>query len=591
MNNRKAVEAHNETVTKNIRYLNIVINVIRFCTKFELAAKTKDESSSFHRLIDFRAELDEATKDLHKVAGFRCWGSSVQLSDVLQCILQVYLDEISSEIKNSTFVSVMMDETANDVSTTNELILVYRYLVRDKLVERFWGFLKPSRNDLECLAECIKNELDRHFTNEPQKLIAQTYDGVSLLKSSPNGLHNIIKNCYKSAHYAHSYVHELNAVLLNASCANRDMQVFLATIGGFYTFFSKSRESMVVFYEVIRSRSQRILPTWECNPRIVNIVFEYKDELLECLELIVEQRSDIQHFPTIDKACGLKRALTDGDFLFWLSFFYNIMPAVDSLHNQLPKKRESDKNCVKSAVDEFVKAVNRIRDGFGPIESMFNTAGVEVKQEHAVIAVKNEPIETEACDNVSRKRKRDDSYVTKTNEVCDALIAEVTERYCFIGHLAASNLLYALNFPRYVDAFPNDYLEQTVQAYPCLDEDSLRSELTVIYDRNEFRKMSGSLSLYSFFCSNGLEGTFKETVKLLKIIITIPVSSAEAERCVSSLKRIKSFLSNVVWQENMAALTALSVERNFILSIADFNNKVIKNLSSIGKYRMNLSYT
>lgn len=75
-----------------------------------------------------------------------------------------------------------------------------------------------------------------------------------------------------------------------------------------------------------------------------------------------------------------------------------------------------------------------------------------------------------------------------------------------------------------------------------------------MYSRTEFGTMSGAVSLLSFIQSENLTTIFGESMKLLKIIITIPISTAELERCFSILKRIKTFLRNSMKQERLSAL-------------------------------------
>jgi len=92
--------------------------------------------------------------------------------------------------------------------------------------------------------------------------------------------------------------------------------------------------------------------------------------------------------------------------------------------------------------------------------------------------------------------------------------------------------------------------------------------------------MSGAVSLLSFIRSENLTSTFGESMKLLKIIITIPMSTAESENFFSTLKRIKTFLRNTMHQERLSALAMLYIEKNFVMNIVDFNNKVIELFAS-----------
>nr|CAH7744206.1 unnamed protein product [Callosobruchus chinensis] len=58
------------------------------------------------------------------------------------------------------------------------------------------------------------------------------------------------------------------------------------------------------------------------------------------------------------------------------------------------------------------------------------------------------------------------------------------------------------------------------------------------------------------------------------------MSTAECERCFSTLKRIKTFLRRTMTEDRLNALAVLSIEKKFVQSIPDFDNKVTKRLSA-----------
>ncbi|KAK6299447.1 hypothetical protein J4Q44_G00294800, partial [Coregonus suidteri] len=66
-----------------------------------------------------------------------------------------------------------------------------------------------------------------------------------------------------------------------------------------------------------------------------------------------------------------------------------------------------------------------------------------------------------------------------------------------------------------------------------------------------------ALPLYQVLMSYNLQETFSETVTLLNILITTPMTTAEAERCFSTLTRVKTFLRNSMGQERLNALAML----------------------------------
>lgn len=128
--------------------------------------------------------------------------------------------------------------------------------------------------------------------------------------------------------------------------------------------------------------------------------------------------------------------------------------------------------------------------------------------------------------------------------------------------------------------FPDSALETTVEAYPALNKAKLKTELSLIYENDEFKACSGALTLFQFFMENNLQGTFTETVSLLKILITTPMTTAESERCFSTLKRIKTFLRNTMTQDHLNALAMLSMEKELVRNIPDFNNRVIERFAA-----------
>ncbi|XP_077306124.1 zinc finger MYM-type protein 1-like [Lithobates pipiens] len=154
------------------------------------------------------------------------------------------------------------------------------------------------------------------------------------------------------------------------------------------------------------------------------------------------------------------------------------------------------------------------------------------------------------------------------------------QRFSFTKHLVSATLLQADRFEQYAVEFPEDALSETLKAYPVLNKNKLKTELGLIYRTQEFKKCNGALDLFQLFVDNNLAHVFRETVTLLKILITTPMTTAEAERCFSTLKRIKTFLRNSMTQERLNALAMLSMEKRVVTEMTDFNQKVIEKFAS-----------
>ncbi|GBO00672.1 hypothetical protein AVEN_93671-1 [Araneus ventricosus] len=193
----------------------------------------------------------------------------------------------------------------------------------------------------------------------------------------------------------------------------------------------------------------------------------------------------------------------------------------------------------------------------------------------------------------SRKRKRENIHINRSvaaREICDVISNQVKKRFCFISHYSAVSLLEAPKFQEYVKKFPTQILDQTTDVYFMLQKDRLKTELGVIYRRSDFRNMTGAISLLQFIIENNLQTTFSQTYKLLLIIVTIPMTTAEAERCCSTLKRVKTFLRSTMSEDRLSALAMLSIEKRMISDIPKFNENVINLFASEKDRRVDLIY-
>nr|CAH7756438.1 unnamed protein product [Callosobruchus chinensis] len=121
-----------------------------------------------------------------------------------------------------------------------------------------------------------------------------------------------------------------------------------------------------------------------------------------------------------------------------------------------------------------------------------------------------------------------------------------------------------------------------------LDSIKLKSELSALYERDDMCDVGSILPLLVFILK--LEKVLRETFKLLGIICTTPISTAESERCFSTIKRIKTFLRSTMSEDRSNALAVLSTEKKFVQSIPDFDNKVIKIFSINEARRIDFMY-
>ncbi|XP_042240779.1 zinc finger MYM-type protein 1-like, partial [Homarus americanus] len=406
----------------------------------------------FRGLVDFACELDSSLDAHLKTATvFKGTSKSIQ-NELLESMLEICKNKIKEEVKNADYLAVMCDETT-DIYDNTQMVIVLRYELQGKPVERFWGFFNPINQTAEALSSVFHKELQTLIGDCPHKLIAQTYDGAAALSGVNKGVQTRIKEVYINAHFIHCYAHQLNLILGKATSQNTNVRVFFNSLSGIPAFFSKSPQRMAALENVAGHRIPRPSATrWNFKSRTVNAVHEMKDALIECCSTLEASNSR----ETGSAAAGIKRIVNDPEFEFWLEFFSKVMPHVDIMFSQL-QSRNIDAAKANASLKVFNSAVQKLRD---ECDAMVLLLPPEQKR---------------------RKFKTDKLAAAK--EVCDVILLQCRERFSFTNHLEASKLLLVNNFPVYAKNFPSNELEQAVAAYPMLEKDKLRTELTVLYTR------------------------------------------------------------------------------------------------------------
>ena len=207
---RRSITKHNQLVDRNRHALNRIINCIKFCGFHELPLRGHDEIEGsanrgvFLNFVTYTADLDGAFSDhLKKYNVVKNTSKSIQ-NDLLSCMLKVYTEKITREIKNSSYVSVQADETT-DISCKSQFVIIVRYVKDFEPVERFLKFFELQDKTSNRLSQALKENLDS--LNLESKLIAQAYDGTAVMRDSINGVLVQMKKFFPHIHYVHCYAH------------------------------------------------------------------------------------------------------------------------------------------------------------------------------------------------------------------------------------------------------------------------------------------------------------------------------------------------------------------------------------------------
>ena len=147
-------------------------------------------------------------------------------------------------------------------------------------------------------------------------------------------------------------------------------------------------------------------------------------------------------------------------------------------------------------------------------------------------------------------------------------------------------------FKSFTTKSPTAEIYTLAEHYPSINEQSLQTELQVIYTNESFHSpLSDScLKLFQYIHAIDTVEDFPEVSKVLEILLATPVHTAEPERKFSTLARIKSCSRNCMSQDRLNALAVLSVHKEVLLKDPCFNKKVIDKFASQKDRRSELIY-
>ena len=336
----------------------------------------------------------------------------------------------------------------------------------------------------------------------------------------------------------------------NAASITRESRIFFSNIMAIPTFFSRSPMRLSVLHKHMNVSIPRPSSTrWNFNIRTVNRVYEHLQPLKDCL---LEIQSTSHTDQTILEATGILNFLNNEKFMFWLELFYQIMPHVEVLYNQM-QSPEINVFKVHEYISNFKAAILQIRN-------------------------------SKYCDNPST------TLTAEAKEVCDCICIDIMDRYSFTKQLVAAKLFHKKCLFVYKNKLPTEEIRLTIEAYPTIDKEKLETELRVFYERPDMHEYGNLMALLKFILENNLDDVLSEITKLIKILLTIPMTTSEPERCFSTLKRIKTFLRSTISQERLNALAVVATEKRFFNSLPNINEKVIDLFARNKNRRMDFTF-
>lgn len=500
---------------------------------------------------------------------FKGTSSDIQ-NDLIESVKYVIQEIILEELKNADFVSIQADETT-DVSCRAQFSIIVRYIYKNEIVERFLGFYDVSSNKTAIGLSTKILEVLNSCQIGKNKLVSQTYDGASVMSGSKGGVQTIIKQTHPQALFIHCYAHQLNLVLLHSSKQIQDVKLFICNLTSFKTFFARSPLRMEELRKAGFAIPSGSDTRWNFHSRSVFSIFKNYHTLKQIMNFV---KSSEKFDPeSTNLAIGFNKILDNPKFVLMLCLFYKIFIFSDHLYSVLQSKFLSNPAICFQEVEQTIKNISKLRS------------------DETVYFCTNE------CKELLMNRDIGDNTISNFKrvafEVLDTIIVQLKERFNDIDRLSFIDLLNQKMYSEYLKKCPKHLFQKLNETYPSIfNLPKLENELLVIYSCDIKHKLE-PLKLFNYICDNELNDVFSETFKLLKLLFTIPVTTASSERSMSTLKRIKTYLRNSMGNERLSALSTLSIEKDIVGNCSKyphFKDKVIDHFATSKTRRLDLLF-
>lgn len=508
-------------------------------------------------------------------------GTIKYLSPVIQNELITILGnaletELCNEIKHSPFYSIITD-TTQDISKIDQLSQTFRYV---KIIEDDSGRPKEIKiNETFIGFHHCKSQLAADMSKQIVQIVetkglsldhcrGQGYDGASTMSGIYNGVQKLVQDKQPLAVYVHCAAHNLNLVLNDAVSAVLEAQTFFATLQELYAFFGHSIRRWDILSSITGESTvtlKKLNPTrWAGRlASLMGIKCRYFDVMKALTHIILENRNPAER----GDALKFQKLLQEFEFVLILVVLAKVMSSINVASTYLQSK-DADllkaTQHLKTAFEHLSSYRNKFTDAIDEATQISQLWGVEAKFKDTRVSKKKRHFDELSED--SRLTNPEARFrINVFNCLIDTVTSQLTQRFTAMNKLVAK---FSIIFPHVLSsAAEHDIVEQATSLQKDYSSDlseafPLQLATFAVSLKPEIQKLSSVQDLAHLLIVEyaAMTSGFTDVVTALLLFLTLPVTSATAERSFSKLRLIKNYLRSTMGQDRLSALALLSIE-------------------------------
>ena len=586
----KLVINRSKEVQTNREHVKCLLRVTSLLGRQGLAFRGHDESETSQNKGNFIETLEmlaQTNEILHKKMSVRYghYTSPDYQNDLIEVFGKKICKNVSTQVKKANYFSILVDET-KDQSRKEQLSLIIRFFDGEVIQERCCGTYHMKKLDAESLANFILKQLDE-LGLERSDCIAQCYDGASVMSGWASGVQARVAEKVPQAIYIHCYAHRLNLVLIDCVKNINEFAEFFSTIQTLYNFISNSNLRHELFVKAQKELGNQVLELertvatrWFYWYKSIYKIRARYEAILVVLNSLAESSNEASM-----EASGLKSRMESWRFIVCLFVAEKLFLQTNCLSEQLQEKGIS-----------IVRAVDLISTTKTNLTNMRSDREYEMLYDEAQEFAKNLEIDVpDVCATVGLARSK---RVQKTsNRLKDYFTSSTLGKRQEV--LAPQNLdlkqhlkteLYLPILDKCTVEFDRRFSDniqifQSLSAFDSLSKDFFDEEkltqfakhysehidtvllISQIHSAKRFLEQKKPEDIIDkYIALKRLPGAFSELLSSLKILLTIPVTTASNERFFSVLKHVKNYLRTKTGDDRLSSLLLMATEKDMVKS-------------------------
>jgi Domain of unknown function (DUF4371)/hAT family C-terminal dimerisation region len=544
--------------------LHTIFTSLMFLARQGIAIRGKiDETSNLQQLLLLRS----ADVDCLRTWLARCqykWMSHDIQNEILQLMADNILRQLLADVRDAQYFALMVDETT-DSSRHEQLVFCIRYCDQKlDTHELFMGFYELEQQDANTLLKVVTDVLLR-FNLRESNCRGQCYDGAANVAGALNGLQSKIRRTENRAIYVHCAAHSLNLCVQDAIAAISAYRDALNQFGTLINFVRDSPKRLRWFEKLQHNDATTLRPycptRWVLRENALSSVIANYVELWQFMEdLGQSDKSDIGA-----KATGFASQLSRFQTYFHLKSLHKVFSAVGTV-NQAMQSSTLHLQQASRMISDLKELLQNFRDKFSELWSDIQQNASRLGLDEPTLPrIRRFPRRLDEGSQGHVFDTAEEYYRHQYLQLVDAAKAAIDNRFASDTWNFLSSAESALvTVPVDTHVISNFYGSD-------IDEDRLNLHATMLHDITHHRKlqMNNVGDIISIFRGDtSLCTLLPEMVKVLRLLLTVPLTTCTAERSFSSLRRLKTYLRSTMTQRRLNNIAVLHVHHDYVQNLS-----------------------